>query len=86
MYTFTYVYTGIGISEDARERLFQPFKQAQRRTGGTGLGLYSLLKRMEALGKITAPSSLPFLYVISSCAYTQMYIYAYAHAHAYIDI
>jgi signal transduction histidine kinase len=41
---------GIGISEEARERLFQPFKQAQRSTGGTGLGLYSLLKRMEALG------------------------------------
>ena len=42
--------TGIGISETARSRLFQPFEQAQRRAGGTGLGLYSLAKRMEALG------------------------------------
>ena len=33
-----------------RETLFQPFRQAQRMTGGTGLGLYSLFKRVEALG------------------------------------
>mmetsp|Transcript_21833 Transcript_21833/g.21126 ORF Transcript_21833/g.21126 Transcript_21833/m.21126 type:complete len:277 (+) Transcript_21833:41-871(+) len=42
--------SGIGICEDARKNLFQPFKQAQRMAGGTGLGLYSLLKRVEALG------------------------------------
>jgi signal transduction histidine kinase len=41
---------GIGISEEARQTLFQPFKQAQRMAGGTGLGLFSLLKRVEALG------------------------------------
>mmetsp|Transcript_22374 Transcript_22374/g.21603 ORF Transcript_22374/g.21603 Transcript_22374/m.21603 type:complete len:964 (-) Transcript_22374:241-3132(-) len=41
--------TGIGIATEARMSLFQPFKQAQRSAGGTGLGLYSLLKRMEAL-------------------------------------
>ena len=41
---------GIGISDEAKTALFQPFKQAQRRAGGTGLGLYSLAKRMEALG------------------------------------
>ena len=29
--------------------LFTPFKQAQRLAGGTGLGLYSLAKRMEAI-------------------------------------
>ena len=40
---------GIGIPEDVRKNLFQPFKQAQRMAGGTGLGLYSLYKRMEAL-------------------------------------
>lgn len=42
--------TGIGLSEDARENLFLPFKQAQRLAGGTGLGLFSLSKRTEALG------------------------------------
>jgi signal transduction histidine kinase len=41
--------TGIGISEDARSSLFQPFMQAQKMAGGTGLGLYSMLKRVEAL-------------------------------------
>ena len=41
---------GIGITEEARKNLFQPFKQAQRMAGGTGLGLYSLSKRVEALG------------------------------------
>jgi two-component system sensor histidine kinase/response regulator len=37
--------SGIGISEDKRNALFQPFMQAQRHAGGTGLGLFSLLKR-----------------------------------------
>ncbi len=41
--------TGIGVSEEAMKHLFNPFKQAQRLAGGTGLGLYSLAKRMEAL-------------------------------------
>ena len=40
---------GIGISEESMDHLFQPFKQVQRLTGGTGLGLYSLSKRMQAL-------------------------------------
>ena len=42
--------TGIGLSEEAMKNLFNPFKQAQRLAGGTGLGLYSLAKRMDALG------------------------------------
>ena len=42
--------SGIGISEDMMSNLFNPFKQAQRLAGGTGLGLYSLAKRIEALG------------------------------------
>jgi CheY-like chemotaxis protein len=41
---------GIGIPEATRSSLFQPFKQAQRMAGGTGLGLYSLKNRIVALG------------------------------------
>ena len=41
---------GIGIPVNKRAHLFQPFQQAQRMAGGTGLGLYSLAKRMEAIG------------------------------------
>eukprot|EP01039_Chlorochromonas_danica_P009203 gene9203-10163_t len=40
---------GIGVSEEARHRLFNPFQQTQRLAGGTGLGLYSLAKRCEAI-------------------------------------
>ena len=40
---------GIGISAEDQKYLFEPFRQVQRRTGGTGLGLYSLKKRMQAL-------------------------------------
>jgi CheY-like chemotaxis protein/signal transduction histidine kinase len=40
---------GIGMSTEAMAQLFNPFKQAQRLAGGTGLGLYSLAKRIEAL-------------------------------------
>lgn len=41
---------GIGVPEHMRENLFHPFKQTQKLAGGTGLGLYSLAKRIEALG------------------------------------
>jgi CheY-like chemotaxis protein len=41
---------GIGISKQCKTELFQPFQQTMRLAGGTGLGLYSLAKRMEALG------------------------------------
>ncbi len=40
---------GIGVSPTNMTQLFKPFKQAQRLAGGTGLGLYSLAKRVEGL-------------------------------------
>eukprot|EP00981_Chlorochromonas_danica_P013266 scaffold6042_cov247-Ochromonas_danica.AAC.11 len=40
---------GVGLSQEAMSILFSPFKQAQRLAGGTGLGLFSLAKRIEAL-------------------------------------
>jgi two-component system, sensor histidine kinase len=42
--------SGIGIPEERMEQLFQPFQQAQLMAGGTGLGLFSLSKRIECLG------------------------------------
>lgn len=42
--------SGIGVSPDVRSKLFQPFQQAQRMAGGSGLGLFSLSERIHALG------------------------------------
>ncbi|CAK0739799.1 Histidine kinase [Azospirillaceae bacterium] len=55
--------TGVGISKEAQERLFQPFTQAEasttRRFGGTGLGL-SICRRIAEImgGAISVESEL----------------------------
>ena len=41
--------TGIGVPDHMKKTLFRPFNQTQKMAGGTGLGLYSLAKRVEAL-------------------------------------
>jgi CheY-like chemotaxis protein len=41
---------GIGLAEDAMLTIFHPFRQTHRMNGGVGLGLFSLAKRLEALG------------------------------------
>jgi CheY-like chemotaxis protein len=55
--------TGIGLTDEVMASLFSPFKQAQRLAGGTGLGLFSLAKRVEALrgeyGVCKRPDKLP---------------------------
>lgn len=53
--------TGIGMSEEAQARLFQPFVQAeastQRRFGGSGLGLAIVRALTEAMGGRVAVAS-----------------------------
>ena len=41
---------GVGITEEKMQTLFQPFRQAQRNAGGTGLGLFALANRTKAIG------------------------------------
>ncbi|HEY0583961.1 MAG TPA: response regulator [Chloroflexota bacterium] len=55
--------TGIGIAPEVRERLFQPFTQADssttRRYGGTGLGLAVSKRLVELMGGAIGVSSEP---------------------------
>jgi CheY-like chemotaxis protein/signal transduction histidine kinase len=50
MLLFQIIDSGIGISKEKQAELFQPFQQAQNMAGGTGLGLYSMSKRVNAIG------------------------------------
>jgi CheY-like chemotaxis protein len=51
-YRFEVEDTGPGISEAARERLFEPFQQAEagKSKGGTGLGLAISMRQIELMG------------------------------------
>ncbi|MDR7100162.1 signal transduction histidine kinase/CheY-like chemotaxis protein/HPt (histidine-containing phosphotransfer) domain-containing protein [Lysobacter niabensis] len=55
--------TGIGISAEAQQRLFQPFAQAEsdttRRYGGTGLGLAICTRLAELMGGVVTMDSVP---------------------------
>jgi Histidine kinase-, DNA gyrase B-, and HSP90-like ATPase len=42
--------TGPGVPDEKKDTLFKPFSQLQKGVGGTGLGLYSVKKKITILG------------------------------------
>jgi two-component system, sensor histidine kinase and response regulator len=52
--------TGVGIAPAVRQRIFEPFTQADsRRTNGTGLGLSIVVRLLEAMGGSVQVASQP---------------------------
>ncbi len=60
-YTFSVEDTGPGITEDAQERIFEPFQQAEEgeAKGGTGLGLAITRRHIELMGGSLSLESTP---------------------------
>ena len=60
-YAFDIEDTGPGVSEEARERIFEPFQQAEEggAKGGTGLGLAITKRQIELMGGTLALDASP---------------------------
>ncbi len=60
-YAFSVEDTGSGISDEARERIFEPFQQAEQgeAKGGTGLGLTITRRQVELMGGTLRLESTP---------------------------
>ncbi len=62
-FTFSVRDTGIGISPEARARIFEPFYQADdsntRKYGGTGLGLSISQRLLQKMGSVLEVESVP---------------------------
>jgi len=60
-YTFSILDTGPGVSQDAKERIFEPFQQAEEgeAKGGTGLGLAITKRHIELMDGLLSLESTP---------------------------
>lgn len=60
-YTFSVLDTGPGVNQDAQERIFEPFQQAEEgeAKGGTGLGLAITKRHIELMGGFLSLESTP---------------------------